>query len=457
MTIGERSNLRAALWMAGSVVSFLILSVAGRAATARLDVFQVMELRSLIGLAFLWPLVLATGGLGNLRTTRPLLHLGRNTLHYGAQYAWLLALGLIPLAQMISIEFTTPFWAAILAVVFLRERIGRRQLGAIALGIAGVAVIVRPGTAPLEPGHLIMLACAVGFACSIVMVKALTGTEPAVRILFWMLLVQSLIGLVPAILVWRSPPPDLWPAIAVIAFTGTFSQYCLTKALSYAQTSFVMPIDFSRVPLSALIGWLLYDEQIDVYTALGALLIVGGNLLNLPRRPGGPTAPGDPPDGSPDEAPQPAAASAGWIGVLLVCLQFVLLGVLAVRAAGHLDTGTLPPDALLAFAGAVALGLWALSANRPGNFNIRPVPHATGRLVENGPYRWIRHPMYSALLLAGFAAARVSVGSSAWVALAALALVLMLKSAVEERALLDRHPGYRDYRRRTRRFVPWVF
>ena len=98
------------------------------------------------------------------------------------------------------------------------------------------------------------------------------------------------------------------PAIAVVAFTGTFSQYCLTKALSYAQTSFVMPIDFSRVPLSALIGWLLYDEQIDVYTALGALLIVGGNLLNLPRRPGGPTAPGDTPDGSPDEAPQPAAA-----------------------------------------------------------------------------------------------------------------------------------------------------
>lgn len=281
----ERSNLRAALWMGGSIVCFLVMSVAGRAATARLDVFQVMELRSVIGLLLLMPLVMATGGFAALRTRRPWLHAGRNVIHYAGQYAWLLALGMIPLAQLISIEFTTPFWAAILAVLFLGERLSPRKLGAIALGIVGVTVIVRPGTVPLEAGHAVMLACAFAFACSIVMVKALTGTEPVVRILFWMLVMQSVIGLVPAILVWRTPPPDVWPAIAVIAFTGTFSHYCLTKALSYAETSFVMPLDYCRVPFSALIGWWLYQERIDVYTAVGALLIVGGNALNLPKRP----------------------------------------------------------------------------------------------------------------------------------------------------------------------------
>ena len=279
-----QSNLKAALWMGGSIASFLVMSVAGRAVMPPLDVFQVMEMRSIIGLLFLLPVVLASGGFAAMRTQRPWQHIGRNVVHYGGQYAWLLALTMIPLAELISIEFTTPIWGALLAMIFLGERLSGRKVMAIALGLIGVLVIVRPGIEKADPGHLVMLAGAVAFGISIVMVKSLTRTESVVRIIFWMMVIQSVIGLVPAYQVWQTPPPELWPWIVVIAFTGMSSHFCMARALSHAEAMIVMPMDFSRLPLSALLGWVAYNEGIDTYTVIGAALILGGNLFNLQRR-----------------------------------------------------------------------------------------------------------------------------------------------------------------------------
>ena len=280
----QQFRLQAALWMAGSVGCFVVMSVASRAATGGLPVLQVMEMRSVIGFFMLLPLVFAAGGLAAMRTRRPVEHIGRNVAHYGGQFAWLVALGMIPLAELVAIEFTTPFWTALLAVLFLGERMDWRKIAAILLGFAGVAVIVRPGAAAIDPGHLIMLAGAVTFGVSIVMVKSLTRTESVVRIIFWMLVIQSALGLAPALIVWRSPPADLWPAILVLSFCGTFSHYCLARALSYADATTVMPMDFMRLPLTAVVGWLIYDETLGPAAALGAGLILLGNLVTLRRR-----------------------------------------------------------------------------------------------------------------------------------------------------------------------------
>ena len=105
------------------------------------------------------------------------------------------------------------------------------------------------------------------------------------RIIFWLLIIQSVVGLVPALYTWRNPPLELWPWIVLIAFTGMSSHFCMARALGYADATVISPMDFLRVPLSALIGWLLYHEQIDAFTAGGALLILMGNLLNLQRKP----------------------------------------------------------------------------------------------------------------------------------------------------------------------------
>ena len=230
---------KAAFWMALSITSVLVMSVAGRATTAELNVFQVLELRSVIGFFILVPLVMTSGGFAAMRTQRPVAHIARNVIHYTGQAAWLYALTLIPLAVLISIEFTTPIWTAILAVTFLGERLSRPKLAAVVLGLIGVVVIVRPGVGSVDPGHLVVLGAAVCFGISVVMVKSLTRTDSVVRIIFWMLIIQSALGLIPAVYVWRTPSLELWPWILLIAFTGMSSHFCMARALTYADATVI--------------------------------------------------------------------------------------------------------------------------------------------------------------------------------------------------------------------------
>ena len=147
------------------------------------------------------------------------------------------------------------------------------------------------------------------------------------------------------------------------------------------------------------------------------------------------------------------------LGSALVALQFGLMALIAGLAGPAFLRGMAPGIAWTVGLCAVAVGLWALSANRPGNFNIRPTPKPGGQLVRAGPYRWIRHPMYTSILLAGVAGGlgasadqRLAVAAS----VSALAAVLWVKSGLEERWMLARHPAYADYRRTTRRFLPWL-
>jgi protein-S-isoprenylcysteine O-methyltransferase Ste14 len=145
------------------------------------------------------------------------------------------------------------------------------------------------------------------------------------------------------------------------------------------------------------------------------------------------------------------------IGSVLVVLQFALIGVLAWLAL-PVSLSLAPP--VLAWAlwvAGAALGAWALQANRPGNFNIRPAPRVGGVLVENGPYRWIRHPMYTSVmaLAAGCAVAASSLASVA--ATLCLGAVLLAKAQLEERWMAEHHNDYPAYRARTKRFVPFLF
>jgi drug/metabolite transporter (DMT)-like permease len=275
------SKPRAALWMAGWLALMLIVAVGGRETTRELNVFQIMELRSVIGLFLLYPLIRLNGGFAAMKTQRPLQHIGRNLFQYIAQLGWFYALTLIPLGQVVSIEFTMPIWTAILAASFLGERMTVWKISAIVLGVVGVIVIVRPVAGEINPGQLIALAAAVGFGISVAMMKSLTRTENTVAIIFWMLVIQATAGFFPSLYVWIWPSPHVWAWIVVIAFCGTFSHYCMARAMLHADATVVLPMDFLRVPLTALAGWLIYSERLDMFTVLGAALILTGNLLNL--------------------------------------------------------------------------------------------------------------------------------------------------------------------------------
>ena len=136
--------------MAGWLALMLIVAVAGRETTRELNVFQIMEVRSILGFCMLYPLIRRAGGFAAMKTLRPLQHIARNLIHYGAQLGWFFALTLIPLGQVVSIEFTMPIWTAILAAMFLGERMTVWKIAAIVLGIVGVIVIVRPSTGEIN-------------------------------------------------------------------------------------------------------------------------------------------------------------------------------------------------------------------------------------------------------------------------------------------------------------------
>ena len=271
----------AALWMAGWLALMLVMVVAGREATRELNVFELMEIRSVIGFFLLLPFVYGNGGFATIKTKRLPQHIARNLIHYGAQLGWFFALTLIPIGQVVAIEFTMPIWTAILAASFLGERMTAWKIAAIVLGIVGVIIIVRPATGEINPGQLIALGAAVGFGISMALVKSLTRTESALAIIFWMIVVQSVAGFLPTLYHWVWPSAYVWGWVTVIALCGTFSHYCLASAMRYADATIVVPMDFLRVPLTATVGWLLYSERLDLYTVLGAALILTGNLLNL--------------------------------------------------------------------------------------------------------------------------------------------------------------------------------
>jgi drug/metabolite transporter (DMT)-like permease len=275
----QQNISQAGLWMAGWLTATLAMTIAGRELGHVVSIFELMLFRSVIATLILTPIVLLNGGFRS-RLSQWRLHLARNVIHYGGQYAWFSALLLIPLAEVIAIEFTMPLWIAILASAFLAERMYGFKIAALVIGFAGVVMIVKPSLA-LNIGHLVALAAALLFACSVTLTKFITRRDTALTVIFMMFAMQSVMGAIPAWYTWVTPPPESYKWIAIVALTGTFSHYCLSKAISLADATVVMPMDFLRLPLSALAGWMLYQEGIDIWSVAGALMILAANTLNL--------------------------------------------------------------------------------------------------------------------------------------------------------------------------------
>jgi drug/metabolite transporter (DMT)-like permease len=274
---------RAALWMAGWLITTLAMTIAGRELATVLPVFVVMIMRSGIALCLLSPVVFLWYRGDPVRTRRLPWHLARNLIHFAGQYCWFWSLALIPIAQVIAIEFTMPLWTALLAAAFLGEELNASRIGAVALGLIGIVLIMGPGVASFSAGQAAALAAAMLLGSAIIITKALTRTDSPLTIIFYMFFIQTLLGLPLAISVWKWPPQELWPWVMVLGLAGTFSHFCLAKAISLADATVVVPMDFLRVPLSALLGWLLYHEGVNLWLALGSMLILAGNAVNLWR------------------------------------------------------------------------------------------------------------------------------------------------------------------------------
>ena len=288
--------------MTGALVSFSVSAVAVRALSKQLTTFEILSVRSGFGLFFMLALILIQPALRHEVSTRRMpMHLWRNTTHLLGQYVWVLAITLLPLATVFALEFTMPMWVALLAVPMLGEKLSVARVGSVIVGFLGVLVIVRPGHESFQPAALLVLCAAFSFALSLIATKQLTANVGTFTIIFWMNALQFPVTLlVPVIFmggdllfIAKLGWAELIPAVALGA-SGLTSHYCLTNAFRSGDASVVVPIDFLRIPLIAVVGYLLYGESVDVFVFLGAAMIVCGVLWNLraeSRRPGPPHPP----------------------------------------------------------------------------------------------------------------------------------------------------------------------
>jgi drug/metabolite transporter (DMT)-like permease len=274
---------RVVLWMSGVLLSFSVMAVSIRALVRTFSVFEILAIRNAAGLTILLALACARPALrASLLPRRMGMHALRNSVHFAAQYAWALSITLLPLATVFALEFTNPAWLALLAAWLLRERMTTSRAGAVVLGFLGVAVILRPGLEAFQPAALIILGAAFGFAVSSIATKKLIVTETTFAILFWMNAMQlpmNLVGSSPSF-VTRIDVAQALPMLGV-AIAGVFSHFCLTNAFRHGDATIVVPLDFLRIPLIALIGWSLYGERLDGFVFAGAAIIIAGIFWNL--------------------------------------------------------------------------------------------------------------------------------------------------------------------------------
>ena len=274
---------QAAFWMLGAIVSFTSMAVAGRAVSHELDTFEIMLFRSIVGIC-----VVVVGarllGTSHTITHRTLgLHTIRNIGHFAGQNLWFFAITMVPLMQVFALEFTSPLWVVLLAPLILGERITWDRVGVVCLGLIGVALVARPWEAAPSWGLVAAGLAAIGFAVSALFTRKLTRTESITCILFYLTVMQAILGLGFAGFDGdiALPTASNLPWVVVIAVAGLVAHFCLTTALSLAPATIVMPIDFTRLPVIAIVGVVLYAEPLDPFVLIGAALIFGANYYNI--------------------------------------------------------------------------------------------------------------------------------------------------------------------------------
>ncbi|MEE2746200.1 MAG: DMT family transporter [Pseudomonadota bacterium] len=266
--------------MLGALGSFLMMAVGGRELSDTMNTFQIMLVRSLVGIAIILTIIILRGG-NFERTQRLKIHFSRNIVHYSAQVGWFFGVSMLPLATVCAIEFTTPIWVALMATLFLRENLTRGRVVALVFGFGGVVIILRPDSDMFNIASLAVLWAAIGFASAYIFTKMLSETDEPLTILIYMTVMQTLIGLTPGIIVWVPVGMEDIVWILFCGIAGLSSHYCLAKALSYADALVVIPIDFLRLPLFAFVGFILYGEALEIMVICGAVIIFSGNYYNM--------------------------------------------------------------------------------------------------------------------------------------------------------------------------------
>ena len=255
------------------------MAIAVRELSSEINTFQILFFRSLIGLAII-TLIIACKQKSLFKSKRIKQHLLRNTFHFTGQYGWFLGLGLLPLAQVFALEFTTPLWTMLIAAWILKEKITPKKTIAMALGLVGVSIIASPGSGIFNVISVVVLGAALCYAIAHINTKSLTSSEDPLTILFYMCVIQLPIAGIFTLNQWYTPNPLQWSWLFIVGMSALTAHYCITKAMHNSEVSVVVTLDFLRLPLIACLGVLLYSEDFNLSLIIGASLMLMGNLLN---------------------------------------------------------------------------------------------------------------------------------------------------------------------------------
>lgn len=272
MSAAQNTTLRGIGFMLIAVAVWSTMMILVKSLSADYTSFQILFIRTLVGLAVLTPL-LWRSGFSLIRTRRFPLHLTRGIFAYFGMLGLFIGIGEIPIAEVVSLSFTQPIFIFLLAAVLLGERFSAVRIAAVLGGFVGVVIVLRPGFTEIGFGAAVVLGGALSYACSNVCIKKLMTTENVTATTVWVNLLMCPLAGVPAAFYWVPPTlPDL-ALLAGVGITGTAGIWFISRAYAAADMSAVVPFDFLRLPIVAAAGWLWFSETPDVWTFAGAAVI----------------------------------------------------------------------------------------------------------------------------------------------------------------------------------------
>lgn len=270
------------LWMLAAALFFSASVGFVRHLSDIMSTFEIVLFRQVIGLALMLPWLYRVG-LAGLRTR----HLGLQSLRSGLSYFGMLAsyfsFTLIPIADAVALQFTTPLFTTIFAIIFLKEVVRSHRWLALLFGLVGVLIIVRPGLGDLNLGIPAALFAATFYAGSNVANRALSRTDSTPLIVFYSFALQIPLAAVPAAMNWTTPGWADAPALLGFGIVAIAAQWCLTRSLAIADASLVEPVMFIRMPCVAVIGYFLFAQVPDAWSWVGAVVIFTSTYV-LARR-----------------------------------------------------------------------------------------------------------------------------------------------------------------------------
>ena len=272
--------MRAFSWMSGALISFCLMAIGARELAGVISTFQILFVRSVVGLVVVTWVIFQTQRSSLFQTSRFKFHLTRNVFHFFGQYGWFLGIGLLPLAQVFALEFTTPLLTLVFAALFLKESLTFKKSIALVLGSIGVYLILSPGSEIVSPAAAYVIVAAIFYALAHVSTKVLSATDDPLTVLFYMCLIQLPIGLLFGVGGFVAPTLMQWVWLILIGLTALTAHFCITKAMKTTDASVVVTLDFLRLPLIAAVGVLVYGEAFKPMLLVGAALMLVGNLIN---------------------------------------------------------------------------------------------------------------------------------------------------------------------------------